>query len=187
MGTVQKSDNKVLGMITPTDAEEFLFEWANLSFDQSRAIERLKKHHPEILSTIDDYTLALLQGQLRMAWDAPDQRHRDWCLYQMRDYLYQSSAREEWLRQHDSTGRIASKQPAGYQFGPPPPITKLEAVLVYLQSRIGDRTKHCGYEDCPTPYFIAVKRWQKFCSEKCAGPGNREVKRKWWHEKGKFQ
>jgi predicted nucleic acid-binding Zn ribbon protein len=30
-----------------------------------------------------------------------------------------------------------------------------------------------------------VKRWQKFCSEKCAGPANRESKRKWWQEHGK--
>jgi hypothetical protein len=69
---------------------------------------------------------------------------------------------------------------------PPPEISPLEAALYYLQEGIGDRAKHCGYAGCRNPYFVAEKRWQKYCSEACASPSNREAKRKWWHEnKGK--
>jgi hypothetical protein len=38
--------------------------------------------------------------------------------------------------------------------------------------------------DCPTPYFLRGKKSQKFCSEACAGPSQREFKRKWFREHG---
>jgi hypothetical protein len=37
---------------------------------------------------------------------------------------------------------------------------------------------------CPSPYFIRKKKGQKFCSEECAAPSQREFKRKWFREHG---
>jgi len=65
---------------------------------------------------------------------------------------------------------------------PPPQVTPFEAALYYFQTRISDLAKKCAHGDCPAPFFIAAKRSQKFCSEACAGPANREAKRKWWHD-----
>lgn len=63
-----------------------------------------------------------------------------------------------------------------------PEITTLEAAVVYLQDWIGDKAKHCSGPTCPAPYFIATKKWQKFCSPQCAEPAQRECKRQWWRE-----
>jgi hypothetical protein len=79
---------------------------------------------------------------------------------------------------------IGYEEPANIR--PLPEITSFEAACVHLQRTVADRAKRCGNIDCPAPYFIATKRWQKYCTEKCAGPANREAKRQWWHEhKGK--
>jgi hypothetical protein len=64
----------------------------------------------------------------------------------------------------------------------PPPVTPFEAAVFYFQTSIADLAKHCGNSECPAPYFIAIKKWQKYCSEKCAGPAARESKRRWWQE-----
>jgi hypothetical protein len=47
-----------------------------------------------------------------------------------------------------------------------------------------DLMRICQNPDCPARYFIADRRTQKFCSEKCAGPAQREAKRRWWSEHG---
>jgi hypothetical protein len=60
-------------------------------------------------------------------------------------------------------------------------MTALEEVLIYFRARIAERAKRCRGINCPSPFFVATKKWQKFCSEGCAGPANREAKRVWWH------
>jgi hypothetical protein len=47
-----------------------------------------------------------------------------------------------------------------------------------------DRMRFCPNPECPAPYFLTRKRSQKYCSEKCAGAGQRELKRAWWSEHG---
>lgn len=39
--------------------------------------------------------------------------------------------------------------------------------------------------ECVTPYFLQYRKRQKFCSEVCALPAQREFKRKWWGTHGK--
>ena len=53
----------------------------------------------------------------------------------------------------------------------------------FLQAiHAADLMRVCQNPDCPARYFIADRRTQKFCSEKCAGPAQREAKRRWWNE-----
>jgi hypothetical protein len=47
-----------------------------------------------------------------------------------------------------------------------------------------DKLRVCQNTDCPAPYFIAQRRSQKYCSEKCAQPSQREFKLRWWDEHG---
>jgi len=63
-----------------------------------------------------------------------------------------------------------------------------EWFAVYLSSvqlmKVVDRMTICDNPDCCTKYFIAGRKGQRFCSEKCSGEGDREAKRKWWREHG---
>lgn len=38
---------------------------------------------------------------------------------------------------------------------------------------------------CQTPYFVRYRPRQKYCSDACALPSQREFKRRWWNEHGK--
>ena len=59
-------------------------------------------------------------------------------------------------------------------------------LLVLLRAlHIVGQMRYCPNPTCPTPYFIAKKRRQKYCSEECALPAQREFKRAWWEEHGK--
>ncbi len=59
-------------------------------------------------------------------------------------------------------------------------------LLVLLHTkRIADRLRLCPNPNCPAPYFIAYRRGQRYCSDTCAQPAQREFKREWWREHGK--
>jgi hypothetical protein len=47
------------------------------------------------------------------------------------------------------------------------------------------RLKKCPRPKCESPYFIAVRRSQAFCSQDCANEEQREHKRNWWNRHGK--
>jgi hypothetical protein len=208
--TRSKPANKILGLITAREADAFLVaaanlqpeqwelekisetaEWFAAEFRPGAGLAALAKNHSEIFgpfeakSVLMMVTAICLRTWLRKAWDAADERHRDWYLFQLRQqYLELLDLAETGQHEGSSNailGELRMKRPSP-RLSEPPPLVPLEAVLYYLQTRIGDRAKHCGNTDCPKPYFIAEKRWQKYCSEACAGPANREAKRKWWHE-----
>jgi hypothetical protein len=44
-----------------------------------------------------------------------------------------------------------------------------------------DRTRKCQNPTCSAPYFLASRRDQKFCNEKCS---RLAANRRWWSEKG---
>jgi hypothetical protein len=70
-----------------------------------------------------------------------------------------------------------------WRHGPrkPPPQTEFEQAAFHFQ-RVAMRARCCNNPDCLSPYFFIVKKGQKYCSSKCAGAGEREAKRRWWHE-----
>jgi hypothetical protein len=39
--------------------------------------------------------------------------------------------------------------------------------VMFIQDWTEKRIKRCGNLDCPAPYFCAVRRGQKFCSQRC--------------------
>ncbi len=49
---------------------------------------------------------------------------------------------------------------------------------------VADRMRFCTTPNCPAPYFIAPRRSQKYCSDACSVPAQRECKRTWWREHG---
>jgi hypothetical protein len=57
--------------------------------------------------------------------------------------------------------------------------------LVGLRAlQIADRMRYCPNPTCPASYFIAQRRSQKYCTDACALPAQRELKRAWWKEHG---
>lgn len=196
MSSSGKSSGKILGVITPARAEAFLTRLANRNLEKD--IEKLKLAYPEMTEPLEGRPqqwgdpLYWVQIYLRSAWTAPDDRTRDWYLYELRRHYRDATTEASLSRENPKLAHdFFSAIPApGIQqelvderfLQPPPEKTPFEAAVSYFQDKIGNRAKHCAHDDCPEPYFIAEKRWQKFCSEACAGPANRESKRKWWKD-----
>jgi hypothetical protein len=151
-------------------------------------LQKVERARAAIAAGITWSDLVELRDLLRRAWDVPDRRRKDWYLFQLRARVHTWKTLVEFFRAHPQHVRLApvpseailklSKLTAIE----PPPVTPFEATVIYFQTAIADLTKHCGNSDCPAPYFIAKKKWQKYCTEKCAGPAARESKRKWWQE-----
>lgn len=194
MGSSRRTGSKILGVIEPARAEAFLLKLANTHPLNDAVAEKLSLSYPEMAQPcggrLSLETLTWAQAYLQRAWRAPNDRHREWYLHEMRRQ-YREAVVMTGFREMKAQPPVVFSLAPGFgtsvqQVDPrliePPAVTPFEAAVFYLQSRIGDRAKYCGHQDCPAPYFIAIKRWQKFCSEKCAGPANRESKRKWWHE-----
>jgi len=132
--------------------------------------------------------LPWLQEYLRLAWRAPDERHRSWYLHEMRRHYRDSTI--QWSEVPKiAPGPLSPVPHAGILpehvhkgLIDPPSITPFEAAAFYFQSRVGDKARYCQHADCSRPYFIAKKPRQRYCSEACGGPANGESKRKWWNE-----
>jgi hypothetical protein len=187
MSTSHDQPRKFLGVIARKDAEVLLLDWANLT-DDEQAIRRLIRRHEHILNSLklglqekvfgfkfQMFDLFRLRDHLRKAWDARDRRMREWHIFQLRR-LFSEMTRDR----SDEAARL--ENPSIEWLEEAPPLTPLEATAFYFQTVVADRAKHCAGPECPAPFFIAVKRWQKYCSEKCAAPATREQKRQWWRD-----
>lgn len=50
---------------------------------------------------------------------------------------------------------------------------------------VAPRMRQCSNPDCPAPLFIAARRSQRYCTDTCALPAQRESKRNWWSQHGR--
>jgi hypothetical protein len=143
-----------------------------------------KKIHP-----VNWRILAKIREILVRAWDAPNQREREWYIFQarlehhfftvyypMRDARVAIAVRAGADPDSESIRRTAEEEEVRIS---PPRVTPFEQVMYHFQ-RIADRARHCGNAECPAPYFFAIKKGQKYCSSKCSAPAQREQKREWW-------
>jgi hypothetical protein len=179
MGSGRKRGSKILGVMTEAEAERLLLDWANLGENDLR---RFRARHKDVIGALDDLAVCDLRYELRLVWNEQDKRRQDWYVFCLRDsfqyYEVMHDIKEK--REPPNPHRLA------HRLAEPPGITPFEAAMFYFQTALTEKAKYCGGRDCPAPYFIAVKRWQKYCSEKCAALANGEAKRRWWHEnKGK--
>lgn len=55
---------------------------------------------------------------------------------------------------------------------------------LYALFRNSSRAKVCENPDCLAPLFIASRKSERYCSEKCAHVFQGEWKRNWWKQKG---
>jgi hypothetical protein len=207
MSTSQKQVSKILGAVSAKRAESFVLDLANIPDSAFRGdrghLRKLISGYEEVFgpigSDLDPDTMMLisiLRESLRKAWVSPDSRHRDWHLFTLRrDYqqhrvVIQNYGSHENLLKTMKPSALADGDAAYAQkrmqdseaIDAVPPVDFIEAAVFHLQTSIAERAKYCRNSACTAHYFIAVKKWQKYCSEECAGPANRESKRQWWRD-----
>lgn len=55
----------------------------------------------------------------------------------------------------------------------------------YLLLKNSQKAKVCANPDCPAPYFIGKRPFQRYCTPDCLKPFQKEWKRSWWDRVGK--
>lgn len=171
--------------------------------DTDAAIVRLIKRYPEFFASLQPpgtpppkaestiptahwELVARVQQFLRLAWDAPDLRTREWLIFKTRDQYYFHTVRlplfEARVGPDPAAGNLSQQSDEEYAASiQAPPFVPFEQ-LMYRFQRMADLAFHCGNPECPAPYFFAKKKSQRFCSEDCSAPAKREAKRRWWRE-----
>lgn len=193
------TDSRALAhSINPSRANKFLCELANLH-DEERSGERFEKRWgqlflPEIPTSVVRQWAILGEEEDIASLSAEQQRLRYWLL-PLRDYV-----RHLWIsdpRTKNWGVFMILEKFFGFGFRGPmagpwtsdsqwfqgkdlPPESNCERVF----TRLAACTAFCQNADCPAPYYFAARRGQKYCSEECAGPTQREFKINWWNEHG---
>jgi hypothetical protein len=188
MNSSANTTDQALARISPAEAECFLIELVNLASDTNAAKHFEKRFgrllpwnrselHTTTIKEIDfggDPSAAVgidleflqlftLRDVFRSIWTTTDMKTKEW-----RIFLLQANA--------TMTASFLSI------IGPPPPSPFQQSVL-YLFKR-ATKTRGCSNPDCPSPYFFAQRSTQKYCSEDCALPFQRDYKRRWWRKHG---
>jgi hypothetical protein len=107
---------------------------------------------------------------LRAIWDAEDDYTKQWRLFNLQLHLHRVTD----LNKYPGKGK---------NLQPPPLQVPMNQALRYLHRSFG-RLKKCGNKDCKTPYFIADKGKQAYCSGECSAVAQKIYKRRWWKEEG---
>jgi hypothetical protein len=139
-----------------------------------------------------------MREYIRSAWDSPDSRHRSWYMGAFRFLGQKHTQALQSTRVLGSLGNLAQERSglplqAGArefwdrarfwgQFTEPCPPHNAFEELAFHFLRVSERLRHCPGQDCRTPYFLIMKRGQKYCSARCSAPALREAKRRWWNE-----
>lgn len=136
--------------------------------------------------------LAGLQQHMRRAWVAQTRRERRYCIWQLLETHYLALWRK---RVHELPGTVTRTENGFEHTGEftsnhsevlhdRAPASPFDDVVARLEDLEG-RTKLCANSSCDvTPYFIAARSSQAYCSEGCALPAQREAKRRWWASDG---
>jgi hypothetical protein len=203
-----EKQTKTLARFSPKQLERFLVELANLQMDLA-AIRRFRERFasfipPHDTSRVDRLVtrdeeltkkltkilnhvnfdeiensawITTLMLILRNLWTEPDQRQKEWGFFAFRYALYKF---EDDTLTNDRLFGILNNAERPFRVPPPTPF---EQALSYLV-KAGDKARYCANAECPAPYFFVQRKNQRYCSEICAAPAQRELKRKWWAEYG---
>jgi hypothetical protein len=190
---IAKMATKLLtGLANLQDGDKPL-KWFRRNFpyvlaDLSSSIVRMETEDPEeslpyYRPCLDDeskckYLLLPLRATLRAIWQAPDRRTKEWGMFRVsQDFFHQGNSSLIHSPLDDPWNVLLTQVK-------PPSQTEL---LLLEFVKLAEYTRYCGNPDCTSPYFIASKRSQKYCTTDCASCAQREFKLKWWREKGSKQ
>jgi hypothetical protein len=138
-----------------------------------------------LLSLIDPTTNATspdLRNAVRHIWVSPDRRTREWQAFRLIDM---AGIKGGYLPTDNNPRSKYDPMEAWWQCSDLiPPLTPLEHCLRHLISK-GSKATVCQNKQCRSPYFFAIRKSQKYCSERCALPAQRAFKLAWWNRTGK--
>jgi hypothetical protein len=171
------------------EAKRFLPELANLS-DDPKAVERFERLFARFLPWAGSESQTLTVQRIDSGEDGPSTKAVDLSndrLFSLRDALRSIWAAsdletKEWgifLFGADSTMTVSFAS----SVGPPPPNPFQQAVMYLF--KLAGKTRLCQNSECPSPYFLASRSSQKYCSQVCALPAQCSYKRDWWKKYGK--
>jgi len=152
-------------IFTPEIPEEVVQRWAARVEEEN--VSKLSKDKRDW-----EYWLKPLRNAVRKLWVA-DTRTKRWGMFQILCKYFR-----KWDRGLTADPVLDELEWSAGSLGPPTPCEQL------IQQLRG-RTCRCRNYDCSAPYFWAKRSSQKFCSEECAGPFQRQSKRTWWAKHGK--
>ena len=198
MNSSNKGSSRTLARIYPQKAKTFLTGLANLENLESAA-QRFVLHYGVVfrdeLPTSLIYNWAIRGEEEDVVDLSEDQRIWKYWLVPLRDairFLWTSDLRTKQWGIFRILEKFFARGDRGLAVGPVTddvecfsgnslgPVTPCERIFMQLMQH----TSVCGNSACPAPYFFAQRRSQKYCSEECAAPAQREFKRKWWSEHG---
>ena len=85
---------------------------------------------------------------------------------------------EEWLTERGGLHVDWTPKVKGIR----PDARSLSKVLVWACLMHAEHLGYCLNPKCSVRYFIASKKDQRYCSQDCAWPAQKEAKLKWWRE-----
>jgi hypothetical protein len=188
MNSSSNTIDHALVRISPVEAKRFLIELVNLT-SGADAADHFERRFGGFLPWSRPESNTTTIKEIDFGGDASstvgfDMRFSQ--LFKLRDalrsiWITDEIKTKEWqifLLQADSTMTASFISISG----PPPPSPFQQSVL-YLFKR-ATKTRGCSNPDCPSPYFFAQRSTQKYCSEDCALPFQRDYKRRWWRKHG---
>jgi hypothetical protein len=198
MNSSTKDKPRTLALISAKQAKTFLVALANLR-DEDAALW-FRRHYGRIF--LPEMPISLIQhwavrGEEEDIGDlSEDQKQWKYWLLPLRD-----AVRRLWISDERDkrwgTFRILEKYfllgSRRFTEGPVkddgewflPADLGPETICERIFTHMSGPTTRCHNPDCPhAPYFFATRRSQKYCSDECAIPAQREFKRKWWRENG---
>lgn len=114
-----------------------------------------------------------LRDRLRTIWRAEGEATARWRLFKLRS--------DSWLGPRPAINcepHPDSKHQELLAIAEP-----IQRALHCLERNL-NKLRTCGNPECSTPFFIADKQKQRYCSGPCARPAQVEWKQRWWREKG---
>ena len=176
--------------ITPKRADSFLQAVVNLDLSDEKTalhfLEKFKEFLPRLDFKLGIGPVLIGQGHkldalkevrrvLAMAWRRPTVLSRQLCILQLLATYVSLNGFEVEKANYEG-----DEFWAGWLESRVDPFS-----LVGLRAlQIADRMRYCPNPTCLSPYFIAYRRSQKYCTDACALPAQRELKRAWWKEHG---
>ena len=159
--------------------ERLLRRYPESIFLFSRCATALSRYEdPSSIATTHWWIVAKVQRFLRLAWDAPNLREREWHLFKARDVFHSSTVWEPmWearLRESSALTKaikeaLTPEEDAAQVSAPQ--LTPFEQAFYHLH-RIAKRMRHCGNSECPAPCFSQRRKARGIAARSALLPCN---------------
>ena len=167
--------------------DRFLCALANLAvgsealaeFERHRTFSTMLPREPKEKTAA--HRLAMWRAFLRKAWGMGQSQQRQAfldvpCIAVYGSLRFAGSDASQFAA---ALSRVAERQSLQTGLRPDPFLQAL-----YRARSVAHRMQICAGPACQHPFFLAVRRTQKFCSKACAAPAKQESKNRWWRRKG---